>query len=172
MLTAGLKLGFMEIQTLNGGWCIYQAFLPYSTQCRPAIHVLKAYPKCQIIWPYIITMVLILPLIQNAFCNVVQHDIIKPTADIRDTSGGAVRRGRIGGGRGRIGGGEREEEGGKARGGRAREVTMGTGFSLIALISSRKSVSPDQPQQSVLERIEAEKLNKTLTGGKGCGNGR
>ncbi|KAL5506726.1 hypothetical protein EMCRGX_G008457 [Ephydatia muelleri] len=42
---------------------------------------------------------------------------------------------------------------------------MGTGFSLIALISSRKSVSPDQPQQSVLERIEAEKLNKTLTGG-------
>ena len=55
-------------------------------------------------------MVLILPLIQNAFCNVVQHDIIKPTADIRDTSGGAVRRGRMGGG-----GGEREEEGGKAR---------------------------------------------------------
>ena len=50
-------------------------------------------------------------------------------------------------------------------------MTMGTGFSLIALISSRKSVSPDQPQQSVLERIEAEKLNKTLTGGKGCGNG-
>ena len=48
-------------------------------------------------------MVLILPLIQNAFCNVVQHDIIKPTADIRDTSGGAVRRGRMGG------------EGGKAR---------------------------------------------------------
>ena len=42
-------------------------------------------------------MVLILPLIQNAFCNVVQHDIIKPTADIRDTSGGAVRRGRMGG---------------------------------------------------------------------------
>ncbi|KAL5506731.1 hypothetical protein EMCRGX_G008463 [Ephydatia muelleri] len=34
-----------------------------------------------------------------------------------------------------------------------------------ALISPRKSVSPDQPQQSVLERIEAEKLNKTLTGG-------
>ena len=109
-------------------------------------------------------MVLILPLIQNAFCNVVQHDIIKPTADIRDTSGGAVRRGRMGGG-----GGERE---GRREGGRAREVTMGTGFSLIALISSRKSVSPDQPQQSVLERIEAEKLNKTLTGGKGCGNGR
>ena len=26
VLTAGLKLGFMEIQTLNGGWCIYQAF--------------------------------------------------------------------------------------------------------------------------------------------------
>ena len=43
-------------------------------------------------------MVLILPLIPNAFCNVVQHDIIKPTADIRDTSGGAVRRGRMGGG--------------------------------------------------------------------------
>ena len=54
-------------------------------------------------------MVLILPLIPNAFCNVVQHDIMKPTADIRDTSGEAVRRGRIGGG------GEREEEGGKAR---------------------------------------------------------
>ena len=52
--------------------------------------------------------VLILPLIQNAFCNVVQHDIIKPTADIRDTSGGAVRRGRMGGGK-------RGEEGGKAR---------------------------------------------------------
>ena len=52
-------------------------------------------------------MVLILPLIPNAFCNVVQHDIIKPTADIRDTSGGAVRRGRMGG--------EWEEEGGKAR---------------------------------------------------------
>ena len=51
-------------------------------------------------------------------------------------------------------------------------MTMETGYSLIALISSRKSVSPDQPQQSVLERIEAEKLNKTLTGGKGCGNGR
>ena len=110
-------------------------------------------------------MVLILPLIQNAFCNVVQHDIIKPTADIRDTSGGAVRGGRMGGGRGR----KRE---GRREGGRAREVTMETGFSLIALISSRKSVSPDQPQQSVLERIEAEKLNKTLTGGKGCGNGR
>ena len=45
-------------------------------------------------------MVLILPLIPNAFCNVVQHDIIKPTADIRDTSGGAVRRGRMGGGGG------------------------------------------------------------------------
>ena len=110
-------------------------------------------------------MVLIMPLIPNAFCNVVQHDIIKPTADIRDTSGGAVRRGRMGGGRGR----KRE---GRREGGRAREVTMETGFSLIALISSRKSVSPDQPQQSVLERIEAEKLNKTLTGGKGCGNGR
>ena len=116
-------------------------------------------------------MVLILPLIQNAFCNVVQHDIIKPTADIRDTSGGAVRRGRMGGGGG--GGGERgRKREGRREGGRAREVTMGTGFSLIALISSRKSVSPDQPQQSVLERIEAEKLNKTLTGGKGCGNGR
>ena len=51
-------------------------------------------------------MVLILPLIPNAFCNVVQHDIIKPTADIRDTSGGTVREG---------GWGEREEEGGKAR---------------------------------------------------------
>ena len=36
-------------------------------------------------------------------------------------------------------------------------MTMGTGLSLIALISSRKSVSPDQPQQSVLERIEAKK---------------
>ena len=100
----------------------------------------------------------ILPLIPNAFSNVVQHDIIKPTADIRDTSGGAVRRGR-----------KRE---GRREGGRASEVTMETGFSLIALISSRKSVSPDQPQQTVLERIEAEKLNKTLTGGKGCGNGR
>ena len=46
------------------------------------------------------------------------------------------------------------------------------GFSSRALISPRKSVSPDQPQQSVLERIEAEKMNKTLTGGKGFGNGR
>ena len=57
-------------------------------------------------------MVLILPLIQNAFSNVVQHDIIKPTADIRDTSGGAVRRGRMGG-RGRRGrrGREGEREG-------------------------------------------------------------
>ena len=73
-------------------------------------------------------MVLILPLIQNAFSNVVQHDINKPTADIRDTSGGAVRRGRMGGG-----------GGGEGRRGRAREVTMETGFSLIALISSRKS---------------------------------
>ena len=80
-------------------------------------------------------MVLILPLIQNAFSNVVQHDINKPTADIRDTSGGAVRRGRMGG-RGR----KRE---GRREGGRAREVTMGTGFSLIALISSSKSVSPE-----------------------------
>ena len=56
-------------------------------------------------------MVLILPLIPNAFCNVVQHDIIKPTADIRDTSGGAVRRGRMGGGGG----------GGGGEGGRGRE---------------------------------------------------
>ena len=60
-------------------------------------------------------MVLFLPLIQNAFCNVVQHDIIKPTADIRDTSGGAVRLGRMGGegegGRGREG----EKEGGQGK---------------------------------------------------------
>ena len=59
-------------------------------------------------------MVLILPLIPNAFCNVVQHDIIKPTADIRDTSGGAVRRGRMGGGEGGRGR-EGEKEGGQGK---------------------------------------------------------
>ena len=59
-------------------------------------------------------MVLILPLIPNAFCNVVQHDFIKPTADIRDTSGGAVRRGRMGGGEGGRGG-EGEKEGGQGK---------------------------------------------------------
>ena len=60
-------------------------------------------------------MVPILPLIQNAFCNVVQHDIIKPTADIRDTSGGAVRRGRMGGGGGEGGRGREGEEGGQGK---------------------------------------------------------
>ena len=67
--TANSKLGFMKIHTLNGGWCIYQAFLPYSTPCRPATQVSKADSKGQIIWPYISTMVLILPhtqMIQNA----------------------------------------------------------------------------------------------------------
>ena len=67
--TANSKLGFMKIHTLNGGWCIYQAFLPYTTPCRPATQVSKADPKSQIIWPYTSTMVLILPhtqMIQNA----------------------------------------------------------------------------------------------------------
>ena len=63
-------------------------------------------------------MVLILPLIQNAFSNVVQHDIIKPTADIRDTSGGAVRRGRMGGEGGRGREGERREGKGSDHGDR------------------------------------------------------
>ena len=60
-------------------------------------------------------MVLILPLIPNAFCNVVQHDIIKPTADIRDTSGGAVMRGRMGGGGEGGRGREGEKEGGQGK---------------------------------------------------------
>ena len=48
-------------------------------------------------------------------------------------------------------------------------MTMGIG---IFTDSSNILQEVCQPQQSVLERIEAEKLNKTLTGGKGCGNGR
>ena len=59
-------------------------------------------------------MVLILPPIQNAFSNVVQHDIIKPTADIR-VSEGAVRRGRMGGGREGGRGREGEKEGGQGK---------------------------------------------------------
>ena len=67
--TANSKLGFMKIHILNGRWCIFQAFLTYSTPCRPATQVSKVDPKGQIIWPYSYTMVLILPhtqMIQNA----------------------------------------------------------------------------------------------------------
>ena len=54
---------------IEWGMVHLSSVLPYSTQCRPAIHVPKAYSKCQIIWPYTTTMVLILPhtqMIQNA----------------------------------------------------------------------------------------------------------
>ena len=62
--TTNSKLGFMKIHTLNG---IFQAFLPYSTPCRPATKVSMADPKGQIIWPCIyIYFYYVVNLIQNA----------------------------------------------------------------------------------------------------------
>ena len=78
--------------------------------------------------------------------------------------GGRGEGGRGGGGRGEGGRGE----GGNGRG-RAREVTMGIG---IFTESSNILQEVCQFRSAPAERMEAEKLNKTLTEGKGCGNGR
>ena len=53
--------------------------------------------------------------------------------------------------------------------GRAREVTMGIG---IFTESSNIPQEVCQFRSAPAERMEAEKLNKTLTEVKGCGNGR
>ena len=85
--------------------------------------------------------------------------------------GGREERGREGGRRGREGMRGREEREGRWREGRgrAREVTMGIG------IFTESSNIPQEVchfRSAPAERMEAEKLNKTLTEGKGCDNGR